>query len=116
MFRDEENVAQALAFLGYGGGDGARMLRRFQRHWNRVSLKISGSPGDYQDIPFPLFPQGILKVDGDIGPHTLNALEIAIVNQRESADWLAWEAVIALVKIVGNGRGKQKLYNAAQGM
>jgi hypothetical protein len=72
-------------------------------------------PDRYRSISFPHIPTGNLQVDGDIGPNTLNALEISMVNQRTSPK-LAWPCVIEMVTIAGTGYGKQHLYNAAQGM
>ena len=114
-FRDESNVAHALQYLGYQSPDGNAMIRRFQRHWNLVISRIATVPDRYRNIQFAHVPQGNLRVDGEIGPHTLNALEIAMVNQRMNPQ-LAWPNVIELVITAGNGYGKERLYNAAQGM
>lgn len=115
MFRNENDVGMALQYLGYRSPDGNAMLRKFQQHWNLVISRIAYVPDRYRNIPFPHVPQGNLRVDGDIGPHSLNALEIAIVNQRLN-EQLAWPNVIEMVIMAGNGYGRERLYNAAQGM
>ncbi len=115
LFGDESDVARALQYLGYLSPDGNAMIRRFQRHWNLVISRIALVPDRYRSISFPHVPEGNLQVDGDIGPNTLNALEIAMVNQRMSPK-LAWPCVIEMVTTAGNGYGKQHLYNAAEGM
>lgn len=114
-FRNEDDVAHALQYLGYQSPDGNAMIRRFQRHWNLVISRIAYSPERYRNVPFIYLPQGNLTVDGEIGPHTLNAIEVAMINQRESPD-LQWPSVIEMVSTAGTGYGKKKLYNAAQGM
>jgi len=114
-FRDEDDVGHALQYLGYQSPDGNAMIRRFQRHWNLVISRLAIVPDRYRNIQFAHIPQGNLRVDGKIGPHTLNALEIAMVNQRTSPQ-LGWPNVIEMVITAGNGYGKQRLYNAAQGM
>lgn len=114
-FREESDVAEALQYLGYFGTDGEAMLRRFQKHWNLVSSRISYVPDRYREIFSLHIPRGILSADGRIGPDTLNAIEIAAVNQRTSPQ-LAWSNVIDMVTTSGNGYGKKNLYNAAQGM
>ena len=114
-FRDEASVAHALQYLGYRGQDGNAMLRKFQRNWNLVTSRIASVPNRYSNINFVHIPQGLLQVDGKIGPNTLNALEIAVVNQRTSSQ-LAWTKMIEMVITAGSGYGKKRLYNAAQGM
>lgn len=114
-FRDEADVAHALQYLGYRSPDGSAMIRRFQRHWNLVISRIAMVPDRYREIQFVHIPQGNLRVDGKIGPNTLNAIEIAMINQR-TAPQLGWPNVIELVITAGSGYGKERLYNAAQGM
>ncbi len=115
FFRDEGSVARALQYLGYRSHDGNAMIRRFQRHWNLVISRLASVPARYRNISFPHIPQGNLQVDGEIGPHTLNALETAVVNQRMMPQ-LAWPNIIEMVTTAGSGYGKERLYNAAQGM
>lgn len=116
MFRGEDDVGRALNYLGYDSPDGNAMLRSFQRDWNFVSGQLSNSPALYAGLTFSYLPQGILQQDGDIGPNSLNALEVAIVNQRMAN--IPWhELVTAMRNQAGNnGHGRQRLYNAAQGM
>lgn len=116
LFRSEGDVAAALNYIGYQSPDGNAMLRRFQRDWNFVSNRIAMSPMLYADITFAYLPQGIVKQDGEIGPQSLNALEVAVVNQR-MAD-LPWHELVMAMRREGprSGYGRQKMYNAAQGM
>jgi len=114
LFRNENDVGEALLFLGYNSPDGNAMLRRFQGDWNRVVARLASSPRRYENIVFAYLPQGDLQTDGAIGPNSLNALEIAIANQQQAK--LPWVEVVKMVTIPGNGYGRQKRYNAAQGM
>lgn len=114
LFRDEESVAQALEYIGYGSTDGNAMLRDFQRHWNGVISALSLSPVLFSSINFAALPEGNLKVDGDIGPNTLNAIEAAVINQRLSN--LLWTDIVQLSRTSDNGYGRRHVYNAAQGM
>lgn len=114
-FRREEDIAAALHYLGYQSPDGDAMIRRFQRHWNGVISKIALAPRRYSGLTWAYIPEGNLRTDGEIGPHTLNALEIAVMNQRTSGD-LAWPAVVEFTSLPDNGYGRQRKYNAAQGM
>lgn len=113
MFKDEAAVGRVMEYLGYMGRDGDKLLTRFQRHWNRVISRVGTSEAIRNSIPFVIVPEGNLRVDGEIGPNTLNALEVAFVNQKTSAN-LAWPAVIQMVGISEYGR--KNLYNAAEGM
>lgn len=115
LFRSEPDVAQSLQYLGYKSPDGNAMIRSFQRHWNLVISRLALSPDRYRDIQFPRQPQGNLQVDGEIGPNTLNAIEVAMINQRLSSD-LAWPNVVEMVLTAGSGYGRTRIYNAAQGM
>lgn len=115
LFRSEDDVARALLFLGYSHPDGDAMIRQFQRHWNGVVSRIALVPTRYKHINFAIMPSGNLRVDGLIGPNTLNALEVAMINQRTDPK-LAWYDVVQMInqdKSLGYGR-KHK-YNAAQG-
>src|SRR5690606_16003045 len=78
VFRDENDVAAALQYLGYRSPDGNAMIRQFQQDWNLVISRIAYVPDRYRNVPFVYVPQGNLQVDGDIGPHTLNAIEVAM--------------------------------------
>jgi hypothetical protein len=115
MFRNEDDVARSLQYLGYRNPDGNAMVRKFQRHWNLVVNRIGYVPDRYRSISWPHLPQGLVKVDGKIGPQTLNALEIALVNQR-MAPMLSWARVLEMVQTAGDGYGRKHIYNAAQGM
>lgn len=115
MFPGHQSVADILMYLGYRGEDGNALIRQFQRHWNLVISRIALVPDRYGEIPFAHVPQGNLRVDGEIGPNTLNALEVAMINQRLN-EQLAWPEVIKMVITAGTGYGKERLYNAAQGM
>lgn len=112
MFRDEESIANILTALGYKSTDGNAMLRAFQRDWN---IAVAGLAYSSNGLIFIIQPNGNLQVDGKIGPHTLNALEAAIINQRSgSSNW--WDVVALSIPGKNIGYGRKKLYNAAQGM
>lgn len=114
LFRDENDVGHALKYLGYDSPDGNAMLRSFQRHWNRVSSQLALDPGKYTNLMFVFLPKGNLKQDGEIGPHSLNALEVAIANQR--ATNMSWSDLVCVTSSHESGYGRERLYNAAQGM
>jgi len=114
LFRNEGDVARALLYLGYESPDGNAMLKGFQRHWNGVISAISYSPMRFANVQFAIIPQGNLRTDGDIGPHTLNALEVAMMNQRSAG--LPWTEVVSATSTSDNGYGRERRYNAAQGM
>ncbi len=114
MFHDENNVAQSLNYIGYSSPDGNAMIREFQRHWNGVISPIAADPHLFSAITFAILPEGNLRVDGEIGPHTLNALEVAVINQR-TAD-LPWPEIVRITSSSDNGYGRHREYNAAQGM
>lgn len=115
LFRSELDIAQSLQYLGYKSPDGDAMIRSFQRHWNLVVSRLAIYPDRYRDIQFPRYPQGNLQVDGDIGPNTLNAIEVAMINQRLLRD-LSWVNVVEMALTASNGYGGTRIYNAAQGM
>lgn len=110
MWRTRGDVVEALQLLGYQNGN---MLHRFQQNWNRVSMTISRSPDRYASVPFAVKPSGLIRIDGEPGTDTVNALEIAIINQRSHPE-LAWPNIIRMV-MSGDGYGRRKRYNAAQG-
>jgi len=115
LFRDHGDVARALNLLGYDSPDGDAMLRQFQRHWNSVVNKLSMNPTRYKHIPFAKLPTGNLRVDGIIGPDSLNAIETAIINQRTDSQ-LSWYNIVMMMKHdQGSGYGRRKVYNAAEG-
>lgn len=114
LFRDEESVGKALQYIGYSSPDGNAMLRSFQRNWNSVISALAISPTTFSDLVFTILPQGNVRVDGDIGPHVLNALEVAVINQRLSN--LRWPDIVQLTTTSDNGYGRQRRYNAAEGM
>lgn len=115
LFRDHADVGRALRLLGYDSPDGNAMLRKFQRHWNGVVNKLRTNPIRYKHIPFVKIPTGNLRVDGLIGANSLNAIETAIINQRTDSQ-LSWYNIVMMIKHdQGNGYGRRKVYNAAEG-
>lgn len=114
MFSDENDVGDALNYIGYSSPDGNAMLREFQRHWNGVIAPLAGEPNLFGNITFAYLPEGNLRVDGEIGPHTLNALEVAVINQRMAN--LPWPELVGITSTSSNGYGRDRKYNAAQGM
>ena len=115
MFRNESDVGRGLLYLGYSSPDGNAMLRAFQSDWNLVSTAIAMSPDRYGGIEFAILPQGNLQQDGDIGPNTLNALEVAMGNQRLAG--VRWHDLVEMMR--GDAHrtkyGRQKRYNAIHG-
>jgi hypothetical protein len=108
MWQGDENVADALSFLGYEGRDGSALLRQFQSDWNRVSQRVGIHPR-FKAIHWKQPPTGNLIVDGRVGPLTLNALEIAIFNQ----DVVPWRSVVAAASNPDDLRlGRKHLYSA----
>jgi hypothetical protein len=115
MFRREEDIVAALSALGYGGTtDAHAILRQFQGDWNLVVQRIAYVPDRYREIVFAHLPEGLVIVDGKLGPQSLNALEIAIINQNASPS-LSWGNVMSMVRTSGDGYGRKKIYNAVEG-
>lgn len=114
LFPDERSVAGALKKLGYVGSNGNDLLGKFQRHWNGVVSSIRHSPRKWDINAFAEKPTGLLMVDGVIGPHTLNAIEIALFNQNSDAS-MRWVDVVDFSATYGNGYGRRNKYNAAEG-
>lgn len=110
MWRGYENVAHALRFLGYQGSDGHAMIRQFQSDWNRVSQRVAINPR-FKAIKFKRVPRGNLVSDGDPGPKTLNALEVAILNQ----DIISWGGLVMAASDPDAVRlGRERIYNAKE--
>lgn len=110
LWRDNNDVVNALHLLGYQGQIDV-MLQQFQANWNRVASNVMTNVERFGDISFKHVPAGLVIVDGKPGPQSLNALEIALENQRWSED-LAWPRMLEMVR--GSGYGRKKVYNAAQ--
>ena len=110
IFRDEKDVANALMYCGYRSSYGNSMLRAFQADWNRVSASLSVNRERYKNIPLVHVPTGNLKTDGMIGPQSLRALEVALVNQRSGQ--VSWCGLIDLISRGASGFGRGKVYNA----
>ena len=108
------DVVDALSQLGYAGTDGDRIIRRFQNDWNHAVSGLAQAPGRYDNVNFAFVPHGLCIVDGRVGDQTLNALEVALLNQRQSRD-LSWQKICEMVKHGRSGYGRKHLYNAAQG-
>lgn len=108
MWQDYDNVADALRFLGYQGTDGHVLIRQFQSDWNRVSQRIAIHPR-FNGIKWKRVPTGNLVADGEVGPKTLNALEIAIINQ----DVVPWRNIVAAASDPNILRlGREHIYSA----
>jgi len=111
LWRNNTDVINALNLLGYWNGDPSAMFREFQANWNYVASNIMANNERFGSIVFKYVPVGTVIVDGRPGPQSLNALEIALENQRWSED-LSWPRVIEMMR--GSGYGRKKIYNAAQ--
>ena len=93
MWQGYENVADALRFLDYKGTDGYAMIHRFQVDWNRISQRIAVDPR-FKRFDWRHVPTGNLAADRELGPRTLNALEIAIKNQPS----IPWQSLVMAAK------------------
>ena len=111
LWRDNTDVINALKLLGYNITDPRSAYRKFQANWNFVAVNIMANKERFEYITFKYVPIGMVIADGRPGPQSLNALEIALENQRWSED-LSWPRVVEMVR--GSGYGKKKFYNAAQ--
>jgi hypothetical protein len=110
MWQGYENVGDALRFLGYEGTDGIAMLRAFQSDWNRVVSRVAIHPR-FQAIVWKRIPRGNLVVDGEVGPRSLNALEVAILN----SDLVPWSQIVSEAKDPDALRlGRKRIYNAKE--
>lgn len=108
MWQDYDNVAEALRFLGYQGTDGYALIRQFQSDWNRVSQRVAVHPR-FKGIKWKRVPTGNLVADGEVGPKTLNALEVAILNQ----DVVPWRSIAAAAMDPNALRlGREHIYSA----
>lgn len=108
MWQGYANVADALRFLGYQGSDGHVLIRRFQADWNQVSQRVAIHPR-FKGIQWKRVPTGNLVADGEVGAKTLNALEVAILNQ----DVVPWRNVVAATKDPNALRlGREHIYSA----
>ncbi len=106
MWEGLENVAHAFRFLGYQGSDGIGITRQFQGDWNRVSQRVATNP-NFQAFDWNHVPQGNVIVDGDPGPQTLNALEVAIANQNV----IPWQNLTA-ASFDPTRMGRKHIYSA----
>jgi hypothetical protein len=76
----------ALEGLGYSGSE-EDMVLEFQTNWNRVS-QVGANNDVMKQLDWVRLICGNLHSDGEIGANTLNALEVAMVNQRNGLIWL----------------------------
>ena len=108
MWKGYDNVADALRFLGYQGNDGYELVRRFQSDWNRVVQRVAVHP-NFKNLGWKRVPTGNLVADGEVGAKTLNALEVAIVNQ----DVVPWRNVVVAAMDPNALRlGREHIYSA----
>jgi len=108
MFPDEAAVGRALMYIGYRGTNGRGLLKDFQAEWNQLVQRIAlDSP--FQAIQWARVPVGNLVVDGNIGPRTLNALEIAVMNQQAGISWLG---LLEVGKDPRQTQGRRHIYSA----
>jgi hypothetical protein len=83
----------ALDELGYRGTE-EEMVLNFQADWNWVSQSMA-TIGEMKDLDWARLVIGNLISDGRVGPHTLNAIEIALVNQKKG---LAWPQLVSMTR------------------
>jgi hypothetical protein len=116
LFQTDEDVVEALAEIGYfwEGEDSfefSSAVRQFQAEYNYLSNLIP-TVSLLQDVTWVRVPRGHLVADGMIGPVTLKALEIALVNERGG---VSWSEAILLAKHARRGHpAAHHVYDARQ--
>ena len=108
LWPDEDAVARALVYLEYKGSNGRGLLRSFQSEWNYVVQRVAGDPS-FKGIDWARVPVGNLVADGNIGPRTLNALEIAAMNQDNG---VSWKGLVHSAKNPIRTKGSCHIYSA----
>lgn len=78
----------AMQELGYHRENPEAMIATFQGDWNWVSQGTAVIP-PLRELDWDCPVIGNLVVDGELGPFTLNALECALINQRNGIPWPA---------------------------
>ena len=116
LFSSSEDVANVLAELGYKWKGGDRFsfssaVRQFQSDYNTLSNEIP-TYSDLQIVNWIRVPKGALVADGTVGPWTMNALEIALVNQRGG---VPWEQVLLIATLPNKGGEKTRIHDAIKG-
>lgn len=91
LFQTDQDVVNALREIGYNweGDDSfefSSAVRQFQAEYNYLSNSIP-TVRLLQDVTWVRVPRGHLVADGLVGPVTLKALEIALVNERGGVSW-----------------------------
>lgn len=108
LWPDEDAVGRALVYLGYQGVNGRGLLRSFQSEWNRVVQHVAADPS-FKGIDWARVPVGNLVADGNIGPRSLNALEIAVMNQDNG---VSWRGLVHTTKNPTRTEGRCHIYSA----
>lgn len=116
LFSNPDDVARAMAELGYYWKVDDKFLfskaaKRFQSDYNFVVNQLP-SYENLQRIKWIRAPRGNVVADGLVGPVTMNALEIALVNQRGG---ISWEQVVLISKEINRTGAREHLYNAIKG-
>lgn len=108
LWPDEAAVAQGLMYLGYRGTNGRALLRGFQAEWNYVVQRVATDPA-FQGVNWARVPAGNLVADGNIGPRTLNAMEIAAMNKDHG---VPWRGLVEATKHPQQTQGRVHVYSA----
>jgi len=116
LFETDQQVVDVLAELGYaweGSGqfEFGRAVRQFQSDYNDMSNSIVSKPR-LREVNWVRVPRGHLVADGMVGPVTMNAMEVALVNQRGG---LSWEQLMLLSAEAKRGYpAKDHVYDARE--
>jgi hypothetical protein len=116
LFQSDQQVVNILSELGYAWEgeqkfDFSRAVRQFQADYNALSNSIPAKRR-LQDVTWVRVPRGHLVADGSVGPVTLNALEIALVNQRGGVSWE--QAILLMGEAMRGHPPKVPVYDARQ--
>lgn len=108
LWPDEKSVGLGLQYLGYRGTNGRALLRDFQHDWNYVVQRINSDPS-FKAIAWGRVPTGHLTADSNIGPRTLNAMEIATINQDHD---IPWKGLLHAARNPMQTQGRHHIYSA----
>ena len=117
LFQTDGQVVDVLAELGYAAGRGeqkfdfGRAVAQFQSDYNALSNSIPAKR-ELQNVNWVRVPKGHVVADGMVGPVTMNAMEVALVNQRGGIPWE--QAILLMVEAARGYPPKTHVYDARQ--